>query len=390
MSGAPRGRLDSAFARLGDAFAAHLQEGLDVGASLALIVENRVVADLVGGFEDAQRRAPWRDDALTHLWSVTKAVSATLVARLVETGAVDYEDRIAADWPAFAAEGKDAVTLGQLLAHQAGVPGISRPTSEADLCAHDGYVAALAAEAPLWTPGTDAAYHPVSAGQALGEYLRRVDARLAKGRRAPRRVGAMLREEITGPRALDIHIGLSEQDDPRATQTIGGEDVIEERAARAETYPAARDAILNPALLPEQPNRRSWRAAEIPGGNGFATARGLAGLLAAAIDRKAGLLSEEVLGRATAARVNGPDRLVETPLHLSAGFMLNQDLETGGLFGPTASSFGHTGWGGAFAFADPEARAAFAFLPNQMLPEGDAYEARRRGLLQALYAGLLG
>lgn len=390
MSVRPRGALDTAFARVGDALAANLEDGLDIGASVALIVENRVVVDLVGGFEDLGRARPWRADALAHLWSVTKAVSATLVARRVDQGAFDYEDRIAADWPAFAAHGKEEVTVGQLMAHQAGVPGISRPTSEADLCAHDPYVASLAAEPPLWPPGTDAAYHPVSAGQALGEYLRRVDARLAGGGRGSRGVGAQLREEITGPRALDVFIGVPEAEDPRAAQTVGGEDVIAERAARAEKHPAARDAILNPPLLPEQPNRRSWRAAEIPGGNGFATALGLASLLALLIDRRAGLASAEVLARATAPRVDGPDRLVETPLRLSAGFMLNQDLDVGGLFGPTPSSFGHTGWGGPIAFVDPEARAAFAFLPNHMLPEGPDHERRRRRLVEAMYADLAG
>lgn len=388
MSGRVRGKCDAAFAGVAEALAQSLDEGVDVGASLAVIVENSLVVDLVGGFEDAQRLAPWRDDALCHLWSVTKAVSAVLAARLVEQGALDYEDRIADDWPAFAAEGKEDVTLAQLLAHQAGVPGISRPMTEADLCAGAPYDAALAAEAPLWAPGTDAAYHPISAGQALGAYLARVDQRLAKGRRAPRRLGAMLREEICGPRALDIFIGLPALEDARAVQTIGGDALVEERAVRAETYPAARDAILNPALLPEQPNRRSWRATEIPAGNGFATARGMAGLLAAVLDRRAGLLSEEVRARATDPRVQGPDCLVHTPLHLSAGFMLNQDLETGGLFGPTAGSFGHTGWGGAFAFADPEAQAAVAFLPNQMLPEGEVYEMRRRGVIEAVYAAL--
>jgi CubicO group peptidase (beta-lactamase class C family) len=142
----------------------------------------------------------------------------------------------------------------------------------------------------------------------------------------------------------------------------------------------------NPVPVALRPNDRAWRAAEIPGGNGHATAAALAriyGVMAAGGDiggRR--LISREGIGEASRARFRGTDESFQAPAAFAAGFQLEDPVYAGRA---SAGSFGHNGWGGAMAFADPEARVGFAFLTNRMLGFDDGNDPRRERLVTALY-----
>lgn len=369
-----RGTTAAGYEAVRAAFEQTFAEELNVGASFAVWRDGAPLVDLQGGWTDAAKTSPWTDRSLACVWSVTKAMTAFVIARLVDRGALDFETPIAEIWPAFAAGGKERATIGHVLAHQAGVPGTVKPMTDADLLDHSPFARSLAAEPALWPPGMDAAYHPMSGGHILNEVARRV---------AGRTIGAIFRDEIAAPHALDAFIGVPEDRDADAVETIGAPGLVEERAERARRYPAARDSILNPPLLPTQPNTRAWRAGEVPAGNAMATAASLARLFDAAL--RGEVLGAETFGRAIAERVGHRDRLVETPIRLSYGFMLNDQDQ---VFGPREEAFGHTGWGGAFAFADIETRFCVAFAPNLMLPEGADLSRRRRRLLDALFGAV--
>lgn len=355
-------------------------DGLTVGASLSVRrADGAPLVDLRAGHEDAERRRPWRADALAPIWSVSKSVSAVVIGWLIERDVLSLRRPIAADWPAFGANGKEAITLGDVLSHRSGVPGVSRPMTGADLEDGTVFAEALTREPPLWPPGADAAYHPRSGGVILNEVVRRA---------AGRSLGTVLREEIAEPLGLALHIGVPEPADHRVVETIGGPGLMAERAERVVRRPEARDAYFNPPLSPDQPNQRAWRAAEIPSVNGFGTADALADFFTRLIRlRGARPLRPETIADLTAERFNGLDRLLGTPLRVSAGFMLN-DAER--VFGPSPRAFGHTGWGGAFGFADPDFGIAVGFVPNLMLPDGPELVRRRRRLLDAIYAPLIG
>lgn len=364
------GGVAAGFENARDAFEATFDADLNTGASFAVFRDGAPIVDLYGGWADAAKTTPWGPESLACGWSVTKGVTALVMARLVEGGVFSYQTRVAEVWPDFATGGKSDATIGHVLAHQAGAPGAGRPITEADVMGHDGFAAALAAAPALWPPGTDAAYHPISGGHILNEVVRRATGRT---------IGRHLSDDIAGPRQADVFIGLPQSRDGDAVQTHAAPGVVEERAARAEAYPSAADSILNPPLVPGQPNRRDWRASEIPGGNVMASALGLAKIFDAAL--RGAIVSPETLAIAAEERVDQLDRLVRTPLRLSYGFMLN---DADGVFGPSPRAFGHTGFGGAFVFADPETRMAVAFMPNRMLPEGDDLIRRREMLLRAL------
>ncbi len=261
-------------------------------------------------------------------------------------GQILSERHLARLWPEFAANGKERISLDQTMSHTAGLQGLSVPMDLAGLCAWTPYVEALAAMAPLWEPGSRCVYHALTYGHLAGEPLRRVDGRS---------VGRFIAEEIAGPLGVPFFVGLPEAEDHRVAEIIEGPNTADWVAGVLDSgYP---NACANPTPNATDPNKRIWRAAEIPGGNGHATAarwrRSTATWSAASrrCCRPVGLAA------ATRSRYDGIDRGFMLPTEFAAGFRLN-DPE----FGPHVSpgNFGHAGWGGTIAFGDPAARLGFA------------------------------
>ena len=130
-------------------------------------------------------------------------------------------------------------------------------------------------------------------------------------------------------------------------------------------------------------NERAWRAAEVAGGNGQSDALGLARIFGELAGGGA-TLSRDTLAAATAERFRGRESAFDLPIAFGAGFMLNVD----GLFGPSPAAFGHSGWGGSFAFTDPDVGLGVAYVMNRMLGSGYDSDPRRTRLLDALYGAL--
>ncbi len=372
------GSADPRFAAVRDAFASCFADGIEHGAAVCAIVDGRVVVDLWGGHADRARTKPWQRDTLVNVWSVTKGIVATAVAMLVERGKLDYTAPVAAVWPEFAANGKDAITLDLAMSHRAGLNGLSVPCTEAQLLAWTPYVDALAAMAPLWEPGSRCVYHMLSYGHLAGEPIRRVTG-VSPGR--------FIAEEIAGPLGASFFVGVPQSEDHRAAEIVEGPLVYQGMDLVAQSpYP---QGVHNPKPMADAPNHRAWRAAEVPGGNGHADAKGLATIYAAlALGGSLNghrLLSPAGIAAATAERFRGEDSGFGLPTAFGAGFRLS-DLS----FGPraTETGFGHTGWGGSVAFADPAARLGFAYVTNCMRDFDDGVDKRRQRLVAAVYDAL--
>jgi len=186
------------FGSVKDQFAAHFADGLELGARFTLVEAGEVVLDLWAGSADRRGRA-WDENTLAPVFSVTKAVAALMIARLVEAGKLDYGQTVASLWAEFAQAGKGEVTIEQAISHQAGLPGFPDPIDPGLWTDWDAICAHLAAMAPMWPPGTASGYHPVTVGYLVGEIFRRVDGRT---------IGAAFREDIAAPFGLDLWIGL--------------------------------------------------------------------------------------------------------------------------------------------------------------------------------------
>ncbi|TPL23474.1 beta-lactamase family protein [Mesorhizobium sp. B2-4-9] len=371
------GSCDPRFSRLRDAFAANFAQGLDHGGAMSVVIQGRTVVDLWGGYADAARNRPWRQETLTNAWSSTKGMVALAIAMLVDRGKLDYAAPVARYWPEFAAGGKERITLEQVMSHQAGLNGLTVPMDEAGLLAWVPYVDALAAMSPLWEPGSRCVYHAFSFGHLAGEVLRRVDGRS---------VGRFVAEEIAGPLGADFHIGLPEKEDRRAAEMIEGpyaSDWID--FVRATPFPHSCN---NPAPRALAPNDRAWRAAEVPGGNGQSTANGLARIYAmmAVGGTWEGncFLGAATIAEAARARIRGRDDSFAAPAAFSAGYQIEDPVYAGCA---SAQTFGHNGWGGAIGFADPAAGVGFGYVVNRMLGFDDS-DPRRQALVDALYDAL--
>ena len=363
------------FGAVKDAFAANFAAGLERGARFTLVQAGETVVDLWAGHADRAGERPFDQRTLVPVFSTTKALAALLIARAVDQGKLAYDRPVADVWPPFAQAGKAAVTVEQALSHQAGLCGFPEPMDPALWFDWDAICAKLAAMAPLWPPGSASGYHPITFGFIAGEIFRRVDGRS---------MGRALREDLAAPFGLDLWIGLpdSEFDRVAELQKPGGLPDFGEHNAATEA------AFMTPWASPAGRNQADWRRAEIPSANGHATAEALARLMGALADGGwldgAEILSPALIAEASRERIRGPDLVLPYVMSWAAGFMRN---ETETPWGPSRTSFGHSGWGGSCAFADPAAKLGGAYVMNRqgVVLMGDE---RPKRLIEAAYAAL--
>ncbi|WGU40478.1 serine hydrolase domain-containing protein [Phenylobacterium sp. NIBR 498073] len=365
------GSADPAFAALAAEFERNFAERGDVGAALSLVIDGRPVVDLWAGSLDAAGTRPWAADSVVNVWSTTKAVGALCFAMLVERGACAYDDPVARWWPQFAAHGKDGVTIAMLLSHQAGLCSFRDPAVVEDFYDLETAAARLAATEPLWPPGSRSGYHAISIGVLAGELFRRIEGRS---------LTAFIAEELAGPLGLDLSLGLPASQEARRAEMIAPPELATSNMA-ADLNPSQVAAYTNPVIEPLLPNTAAWRACELVSANGFSNARSLARLFGEVAAGR--LLSPQTLAQATQLRISGVDEVLGVPARWGAGFLLNTD----GLYGPSAATFGHSGWGGSFAMVDPGRKAALAYTMNRMGTDliGDPRDV---ALIAAAYEGL--
>jgi len=360
------GQVADGFGAVADVFERNFAEFNEVGAAFSVYVDGEVKADLWGGLANKTTGAAWTDETLQLVFSTTKGAAAICVARLVEAGLIDYDQPVASYWPAFATAGKESITVGQMMSHQAGLPYVDAQLNLADLIAVDPVVAALAAQAPVWEPGTSHGYHALTYGWLAGELVRQVDGRT---------LGTYFADEVAGPLGLDFWIGLPESE--------------ERRVSRLESAPPPTDPAdfalmmqvmgpgtngfkaltMNGAVLSFDPatnpfNSRAVHGTEMPAANGITNARSLARMYAATVGEVDGvrLIGDDVMNVARTERVNGPDACLVAKSRFGYGFMLHNELV------PLLSSeaFGHAGAGGSLGYADPDTKVGYGYVMNQM------------------------
>jgi CubicO group peptidase (beta-lactamase class C family) len=363
------------FAAVKDAFAASFETGEELGARFTLVEAGEVVLDLIGGYADRKRSRLWNEATLAAVFSTTKAVAALMIARLVDQAKLDYGQTVASVWPEFAQAGKAEVTIEQAISHQAGLPGFPDPIDPMLWTDWDAICARLAAMAPMWPPGMASGYHPATVGYLVGEIFRRVDGRT---------IGTAFREDLGAPFGLDLWIGLPQGLEDRVAELQRPSALPEFGEINAPT----RAAFLAPWSSAAGKAGADYRRMEVPSTNGYATAEALARLMGA-LANDGWLDGDEVLSPALIAeasreRIRGQDLVLPFDMSWGAGFMRNPPNFP---WGPGARTFGHSGWGGACAFADPERKLGGAYVMNK---QGTALmgDARPKRLIAAAYAAL--
>ncbi len=205
------GTCSARFDPLRELFAAKLESGEDLGASLAVNIDGEMVVDLWGGWADEARTVPWTENTIANVFSTTKTMTALAALVLVDRGELDLDAPVAKYWPEFAANGKAGIKVRHLLSHTSGVSGWEQPNTLEDLYDWDKSTALLATQAPWWEPGTASGYHMMNYGHLIGEVIRRITGQ---------RLGEFIAAHIAGPLDADFHIGLPRSEFHRVTNVV--------------------------------------------------------------------------------------------------------------------------------------------------------------------------
>jgi CubicO group peptidase (beta-lactamase class C family) len=361
------GHVATGYQAVADAFEQNFVEFPELGAGFALYADGELKVDVWAGVADKATGRPWDDRTLQLVFSTTKGAAAICVARLVEAGKLSYDDTVVRHWPEFAAAGKEHVTVRQIMSHQAGLPYTDAVLSVEDLLAVGPVVEALAAQAPVWEPGTAHGYHALTYGWLVGELVRRVDGRT---------LGRYFADEVAGPLGLDFWIGLPESEEPRVSTlepspppTDPAELMLMMQVMGPGTM-GFKALTMNGAMMALGPgdnpfNTRAVHATEMPAANGITNAASLARMYAATVGEVDGtrLIGDDTMRLVSAEAVNGTDLSLVAETRFGMGFMLHNELVP--LLGPNA--FGHAGAGGSLGQADPDTGVGYGYVMNQML-----------------------
>ncbi len=351
------GLCDDRFSAVKDAFARNFKDGREVGASFAATIEGETIVDIWGGWADAACTKPWERDTIINVYSTTKVMAALCMHMLVDRGQLDIDAPVAKYWPEFAQAGKEKIPVRYLLSHQSGLAGIVEPLTVEEFYDWDRTVGLLAAQEPLWEPGTASGYHSLTFGHLLGEVLRRI---------TDKTMGTFFREEVAEPLGADFHIGLAEEHDSRVGELIPPE-VPRPEIPDLDPNSKLAKAMTNPGLRAEDSRDRAWRAAEIPAANGHGNARSVARVATALacggeLDAVR-LLGIETIEKSIEEQCYGKDLVLSVPIRWGLGWGLtSKDMPVG----PNPRTFYWGGWGGSAVIMDLDAKMSFAYVMNRM------------------------
>jgi CubicO group peptidase (beta-lactamase class C family) len=379
------GKVAPGFERCRDAFAAGF-DGAETGAACSVRLNGVTVVDLWGGVADARTGREWTGDTIVPVFSVSKGVAAVCVLHLVAQGLIELDAPLARYWPEFAQNGKGEITVRGALAHRGGVPFVDGDVDLEQFSRPAEMSARLAAQTPIFEPGSAHLYHAVTIGWITNELVRRV---------AGMTLGQWLAANVARPLGLSLYFGLPDSERERVARLAyrDPEQVATAFGVSAPPGSANWQALtLNGALSfgPElgegSLNDPRVQSVELAGAGLVADARSLAKFYAACLAPVDGvrLLSDSLIvdaimpvstGKQFGMEDNGPT--------WGAGVMLPWSVQ------PMlcASSFGHDGMGGSLAFASPQRRVAFAYVRNGMAT-GGVKDAEVYTVVEALAAAL--
>lgn len=376
-----QGYSTPAFRKVEAVFRRQLEKAPGGGAA-CIYHRGEPVVDIWGGVKN-EAGDPWAEDTLSISFSTTKGVTATLLHQLAERGALHYDDTVARHWPEFAANGKSAITVRDLLTHRAGLFNIrDLGLSAHDLTDWDKVTHALAA-APAHLHHLPASvYHALTYGWLVGEVINRVGGEFITDR---------VQRELAEPLGLDgCYIGVPDEEHHRVAQLLMGRDPDAPRppdtprkrfrrkvrrgvnrswAKMGELglvpdFSAFMESVTVPGFHPRLLNRPEYLRAAMPAVNGVFTARSLARLYGALacggeLDGTR-ILRAETVDAISEQQVFKLDRSLYAPMRWRLGyhqpFVMRRRRPR--------RAFGHFGFGGSGAWADPARELSVAITVN--------------------------
>jgi CubicO group peptidase (beta-lactamase class C family) len=387
-----QGHVSRGFEAVHGAFTENFVRRGELGGACCAFVRGEKVVDLWGGVRNKQTGEEWEQDTMVVVHSATKGLAAMTLAIAHSRGWLDYEQPVCTYWPEFGQQGKEKITVRQLLAHQAGLFAINEPVDRSVVADLDRLAVVLARQKPAWETGTRQAYHALTLGFYEGELLRRVDPQ-------HRSLGQFFQDEIASRLGEDVYIRLPETIPNSRLATLAPPSPVEMlrgfglRFMLEAMNPRSninRALNRNPGTGIYQDAEHVYtRNLEVPSGNGVGTARAIAH--AYSVFATGG--QELGLGQKTLDLLAAPaippmrgfydECLKAEGVQFSLGFMKPSAVWPFG----SPSSFGSPGAGGSLGFADPEGGIGYGYVTSQMGTRltGDPRDVALR---QALYSAI--
>jgi CubicO group peptidase (beta-lactamase class C family) len=364
------GYVSDGFESVRAVFAENFTKRNELGGACCVYHNGVKVVDLWGGIRNESTGEPWQEDTMVIVYSATKGLAAMALTVAHSRGWLDYGERVATYWPEFAQNGKEDITVRQLLAHQAGLFAFGEFVDKTAITDLDHLAVILARQKPEWVPGTRQAYHALTLGFYEGELIRRIDPK-------HRSLGQFFQDEIASPLGIDFYIRLPESIPNDRLAVLSRPNMIKMligfpfRFALAAFNPHSniyRALVVNPGSEVAIDEERIYaRDLEVPSGGGVGTARAIAHAYSVfASDGRELQLRQETLNELTAPAhpaVHGfYDECLLGEVKFSLGFMKPSKNWPFGNEG----SFGSPGSGGSLGFADPKAGIGYAYVTNKM------------------------
>ncbi|MTI55725.1 MAG: beta-lactamase family protein [Geosporobacter ferrireducens] len=389
MDSSIHGYVDEGFEKVRTAFENNFRLNLEYGAACTIYYKGKKVVDLWGGYSDFKARIPWLEDTIVPVFSTTKGISSLAIAHAVSNKYFSYDDKVADVWKAFAQNGKENITIRQLLSHQAGLCALDRMIDEKIIENAEILSDLLAVQKPEWTPGDKQGYHCWNLGWYQSELIRKSDPQ-------KRTLGRYFKQEIADVLGLDFYIGLPDNIDAEKIATLKSFS----KALMPIKMPLGlvlsffnpksivSRAMGNPKFLLNHHNLndRKYQKLEIGSGNGIGNARSIAKLYNEFVTGGKNLnISQSVLQaleeKPVLPRIDTKDLVLHLEIPFSLGFMKPCKALP---FGSSSSAYGFWGAGGSCGFADPETEVAYSYVMNKM--GGEMFsDPREKSIRDAFY-----
>lgn len=364
------GYVDEDFAEVKAEFIRNFTERGEIGAACCIYYNSKKVVDLWGGYMNKKTKEPWQENTIIKVFSTTKGMALVVLAKLHSDGLLDYNEKVCTYWPKFAKNGKENITVEQLITHKAGLVLLDRSVKVSELNNYDELSKLLENAKPMWKPGKKHGYHSATIGLFMQQLVRRID---KKGRT----IGQYFHEEIAKPLGIDFYIGIPEDFKPSRLATLEMISPIQGIFNLHKPPKGLLKQLLNPFSL----FNKSFTVIksdikdpiedlkyEDPAGGGAGEARALAKVYSVLANggQELNISSEtleflikytkspedgnydQVMGFETIGSSGGYAKPTET-------FNFGSDL-----------AFGFLGTGGSFAFADPKYKIGYAYVMNKM------------------------
>lgn len=334
----------------------------EIGVQVAAYLDGELIVDTWIGAADPATGKLVDGSTLFTAFSVTKAITATALHLQAERGLVGYDQPVASYWPAFGANGKDAITIRQVLSHRSGIPQMPSGVEPEEMCDWEWMVDGIERMTPLFAPGTTNAYQSLIFGWIVGEIVRRTDPRR-------RSFDRYVRDELLDPLGIDdIYLGVPDRDLARVARVLG--------PGPPPPNPDARVESIMPTAVFTGPlwNRRDIRQSVGPGAGGIMSARAAARFFALLAGKGeldgVRLLSPERLAWCTQPRddAHAPDPTRPAWAWVGQGgyWLGGESPPAWPVVGAGSQILCHPGAGGSIGWADMESGLAVAILHNQM------------------------